>query len=85
MSVDHTMKCPRCGGTGEITLRGLRVGDLILAVRTEKGMTQQDLSAKAGIARSQIANVETGRSDMPLKTLARVAAALGVRTRDLVP
>lgn len=67
------MKCPHCNGTG--TLDAPHYGDLVHAQRRARGMTQQDVAEKAGISRAQIANMEAGRTDIPLKTLARIASA----------
>ena len=77
------MKCPYCNGTGELI--DPQVGALILHVRLSKGMTQEQVSIGASLARSQIANIESGRSDVPTKTLARIAQTLGVSMKDLVP
>lgn len=77
------MKCPHCNGTGE--LDAPHYGDFIHAVRRAKKMTQQDVSTAAGISRAQVANMEAGRTDIPLKTLKRMADALGCSMKDLVP
>ena len=77
------MKCPHCDGTGE--LENITFGALIIARRKLAGMTQAELAEKAVITRGQIANIETDRSDIPLKTLARIADALGCSMKDLVP
>ncbi|HEX3412852.1 MAG TPA: helix-turn-helix transcriptional regulator [Stellaceae bacterium] len=77
------MRCPHCNGTGE--LNAPHYGDLVHAMRRAKNMTQQDLGEKAGISRAQIANMEAGRTDIPLKTLSRIAAALECSMKDLVP
>jgi transcriptional regulator with XRE-family HTH domain len=58
---------------------------MILAARKKSGMTQEQLAGKVQLSRAQVANIEGGRSDMPLKTLARFSEALGVPARDLVP
>lgn len=81
----NSIKCPHCDGTGQIEMKRATVGDMILAVRKSKGWTQEKLAAGVGLSRAQIANIESGRSDMPMKTLARFAEALGVSMRDLMP
>ena len=77
------MKCPRCKGTGEIELR--TVGDLVLAFRTERGLSQEILARKSGVSRGQIANLETGRTDISMAALFRIAEALEISAKDLVP
>jgi transcriptional regulator with XRE-family HTH domain len=79
------MKCPHCNGTGHIPDDEVHVGALIFLHRRAKDMTQNELAQRVGFSRAQVANVENGRSDMPTKTLARFAAALGVSMKDLVP
>ena len=80
-----TIPCPHCEGTGQLPLNGATVGDMILAARKAKKMRQEDLAAGVGLSRAQIANIESGRSDVPMRTLARFAEALGTTMRDLVP
>lgn len=79
------MKCPHCNGTGTLAPESLTVGAMVLAARRAKGWTQQELSEACGLGRSQIANIEVDRSDIPVKTLRRLAEALGVRAGDLLP
>lgn len=79
------VKCPHCDGTGKLSLERASVGDMILARRKLADMTQQTLCEKVGLSRAQIANIEGGRSDMPLRTLARFAEALNCTMKDLVP
>ena len=80
-----SIKCPHCDGSGRMAMERLNVGDLIHAQRKARGMTQDELCQKVLLSRAQIANIEGGRSDIPLKTLARFADALGCTMKDLVP
>lgn len=77
------MQCPHCEGTGEVGEPGL--GALMLARRKALHLTQAELSVKCGLGRSQIANIEAGRTDVPTKTLVRIAEALNCRPGDLLP
>ena len=79
------MKCPHCDGTGTLALEAVTVGDMIMAMRKGKKLTQEDLARRVSLSRAQIANLEVGRSDMPLKTLKRFASALECSMRDLIP
>ena len=80
-----SINCPHCDGTGKIAVEAACVGDMILAARKAKKWTQETLASHVGLSRAQIANVEGGRSDVPMKTLARFAEALGTTMRELVP
>jgi transcriptional regulator with XRE-family HTH domain len=78
------MRCPHCDGTGELVVDA-KIGDMILAARKAKRLTQEQVSARAAISRAQIANIETGRTEPPISTLRRIAQAIGVPLRDLIP
>ena len=49
----------------------------IIAAREEKKITQKELSAKTGITQADISRLENGEANPSLKTLKRVAEALG--------
>ena len=56
----------------------------IKEVRTQKGISQEELSAKSGVSRMVISGLETGeRKNTTVKTLSDIAAALGVRVSDI--
>lgn len=77
------MKCPHCNGTGELAVFG--IGDLVKAHRQGAKLTQEELSERAGLSRAQIANIEAGRSDIPVKTLMRLAEGIGCKAGELLP
>jgi transcriptional regulator with XRE-family HTH domain len=83
--LNGSIKCPHCDGTGQIELAAATVGDMILAARKARQLTQEKLAGAVGLSRAQIANIEAGRRDVSLKTLARFAEALHTTMRDLVP
>lgn len=47
------------------------------------GMTQEELGTAAGLTQSQVATVEAGHANPTLRTMTKVAVALGCRVRDL--
>lgn len=79
------MRCPHCNGTGTMEAAAITAGDLILSHRKASGLTQQELASKVGLSRAQIANIEANRSDMPLSRFAKLADALGVSMKELIP
>lgn len=77
------MKCPYCDGTGEIANPTL--GTCLTMARKRAGLTQLELAQAVLLSRGQIANIETDRTDIPVKTLLRLADALGCSVKDLLP
>ena len=49
-----------------------------------KGLSQEQLAAAAGISRITVARLESGKYSPNMKTLARIAVALGVPVIDLI-
>jgi transcriptional regulator with XRE-family HTH domain len=60
------------------------VGDRLRKLRTDAGLTQQELAMRAGLSVSVVAQTEQGVNDDPrLSTLRALARALGVTINDL--
>lgn len=57
----------------------------IREVRDQRGLTLEQLAEKAGFSESYLSRMESGGRNVSLKNLARIAAALGVPDRELVP
>lgn len=56
----------------------MKFGERILKLRTEKGMTQDELAQKLGYkSRSSIAKIENGVRDVPRSQIVELAKALG--------
>ena len=55
----------------------------IAAVRQARGITQEELAARLRTAVRNLQRIEAGQN-VTLHTLARIAAALGVRPDDLI-
>ena len=53
-------------------------------LRAERGMTQETLAKRAGLARVHIARLESGNYDPALSTVQRLAKALKVKVGELV-
>ena len=51
----------------------------MINARKAAGLTQKQLAAKSGIAQGDISKLENGNGNPSLKTLQRLAAAMGTR------
>lgn len=57
----------------------LPFGQTLLLWRFQRGLTQQDLAAKARIPRTALSAMERGRREVTLKTLRALAVGLSIR------
>lgn len=60
------------------------IGSRIKAVRTDRGMSQADLAAKASVSLPLISNIECAKTSMKLETFVKVAEALQVSADHLL-
>ena len=56
----------------------------IKELRMQKGLTQDQLAALAGLNRTHMYRLESGQQSMTIRTMKILADALEVRLRDLV-
>ena len=69
-----------------------RIGLRIMALRKLAGLTQEQLSERAGLQRSHVAEIERGKYAVTFETIQAIAEALGMtvdiidpRLSDLAP
>ena len=69
-----------------------RIGQRIAALRMLAGLSQEQLSERAGLQRTHISRIEAGKYAVTLETIQAIAEALGMtvdiideRLRDLAP
>lgn len=55
-----------------------KIGQSIRQTRKVKGLTQKELGLKLGVADSVITNYESGKQNLTVDTLQKIAEALGV-------
>lgn len=60
------------------------VGQNFARLRREKGLTQEEVSAKSGLSQQYISDLERGRRNPTVITLYELAEAIGVNHVDLV-
>ena len=66
-------------------LQKIAIGARIKALRTELGMKQKDLAAKAGVCQSDLSNIERGYYKEIKDTVAdKIAAALNVHPKEFI-
>jgi transcriptional regulator with XRE-family HTH domain len=61
-----------------------RFGKQLQRLRTDQGLTQEQLAVKAGLVRVYVTKLELGEHDPTLSTLVRLAKALRVPVTELL-
>ena len=61
------------------------LGTTLRTIRTARGFSLAQVAAATGISRSLLSLIETGRSDITVGRLTRLAALYEIRLADLVP
>lgn len=59
-------------------------GKRVAELRHKRGLTQEQLAEKAGLAQRTIASIEQGQRWAKLSTLTKLAKALGVPRKELL-
>lgn len=68
---------------GNLSQNDISIAKRIRRLRKQKGLTQEQLAEKTHVSTTHIGLVETGKRRASLKTLQRIASALGVKLKDL--
>jgi transcriptional regulator with XRE-family HTH domain len=63
---------------------GKTVGNSIRRLREKRGWLQRELAKQSLLPLRTIGRIERGQVDVRLSTLAKIARALGVSTKDLL-
>lgn len=61
-----------------------KIGQRIRKIRKAHGLSQEDLAEKVNISTTHMSHIETGNTKLSLQVLVEIAAALEVRTDDLL-
>ena len=61
-----------------------RLGENLKKIRTKKGISQGDIARSLGVSRGYISNIENGKTNPTLGTIARLAKAVGASVDELV-
>jgi len=60
------------------------VGQRIKTIREEKGFTQQDLADLCNFEKSNMSRIETGRTNLTLKSMFTICEALNIQIKQLL-
>jgi transcriptional regulator with XRE-family HTH domain len=63
----------------------VRFGNRLREVREKAGISQEKLAELAGLHRTYVSSVERGKRNISLQNIERLAAALGVSMKELMP
>ena len=61
-----------------------KLGNNLKRIRTKKGITQGDIARSLGVSRGFVSNIENGKTNPTLATIARLANAIGVTSGELL-
>jgi len=61
-----------------------KLGKNLKRIRTEKSISQSDIANSLGVSRGFISNIENGKTNPTLATIARLAKAVGVSVDELL-
>ena len=61
-----------------------RIGQQIRKIRKAHGFSQEELAERVNISTTHMSHIETGNTKLSLPVLVSIAAALDVRTDDLL-
>ncbi|EKD47577.1 MAG: hypothetical protein ACD_65C00376G0005 [uncultured bacterium] len=56
-----------------------------MAIRRQKGFTQEEVADKSGMHVSTLGRIERGESNPPLQTLNKIAQVLRVKPKEILP
>lgn len=71
----------------KITPRDIQraVGEQVRALREAKGWSQEELGFESGLHRNYIGGIERGERNVGIVNIAKLARALKIRPRELLP
>jgi transcriptional regulator with XRE-family HTH domain len=68
-----------------VTRKNWQLARTIQKLRKAQHLTQEELAERLNVSQSWLARIETGREVPSLKRLQRIARALAVKVKDLIP
>lgn len=69
----------------ELSSVTVRFGRKLREIRSQKGISQEELAERAGLHRTYVSSVERGERNISIMNIEKLARALGVTLADLMP
>jgi transcriptional regulator with XRE-family HTH domain len=69
----------------KITQNDISLGRKIKKLREKSGLTQEQVAVRTRLTQTHISLVETGKRKASMDALKKIASALDVKVRDLIP
>lgn len=63
----------------------IKLGNRIKEIRQKKKLSQEDLALESSLHRTYISDIERGSRNVSIKNIEKIAKALGVSLRELMP
>lgn len=70
--------------TGKMKSDSVKLGKNLKHIRTAKGISQGQIARTLKVGRSFITNIENGKTNPTLDTIAKIAKAIGVSVGELM-
>jgi transcriptional regulator with XRE-family HTH domain len=67
-----------------MTVESKKLGNNLKRIRTEKGISQGDIARELDVSRGFISNIENGKTNPTLATIAKLAKVVGVSADQLI-
>lgn len=67
-----------------MTAESKKLGNNLKRIRTEKGISQGDIARELDVSRGFISNIENGKTNPTLATIAKLAKVVGISADQLI-
>lgn len=63
----------------------IKLGNKVKQIRQKKTLSQEELAFESGLHRTYISDIERGSRNVSIKNIEKIAKALGVSLKELMP
>jgi transcriptional regulator with XRE-family HTH domain len=69
----------------QLRQKDIALGKRVQRLRKQSGKSQEQIAERTRLTQTYISLLETGKRRASMKTLEKIASAIGVKVRDLLP